>query len=203
LSSDTKATRKRVAFVLSASRGKLGFQQHGQHQAGTGAHGWGGVVAGDFEHLHRFIAEIGLAGGENGEGFESHGADRDTIFVEAAADHWQESRALRVGGGILRGGDDDVAAGLALFHGKGCGNFGEQIGAGGENAGLALANEAGEFSGAAMVEGVGGAELADEFTNGGAAWAGEEVRSGGSGVAGFPGTRTIGRVGGARSGRDC
>ncbi len=69
----------------------------------------------------------------------------------------------------MRGGDEDVAAGLPLFHRQRGGDFGQHIAEGGENAGFAAADEASELGGAAMVEGIIGAELADQFTDG-VAW---------------------------------
>ena len=89
----------------------------------------------------------------------------------------------------MRGGDEDVAARLPLFHRQRSGDFSEHVAESGEDAGFAAADEAGEFGGAAMVEGIVGAELADQLADRGFARFGEEVFRGGSGVGGFPAAR--------------
>jgi hypothetical protein len=63
------------------------------------------------------------------------------------------------------GGNDHVAAGLPLFHRQRSGDFGEHVAESGENTGFATADEASEFGGAAMVEGIVGAELADQLAD--------------------------------------
>ena len=189
--------------MIVLTTAKVGLDEQGKHKTGAGAQGWGGIVAGGFELFLGFVAEVGFMDGEERKGFESHGADSDAVFSEAGSDQRQQTLTLRVGDGVVRGRDDHVAAGLPFLYRKCGGNFGEQVGAGGEDTGLALADEAGEFRGAAMVEGIVGAEFADEFAHGRAAWPGEEITGGGSGVFRTPRSRTIRRQGGAGSGRDC
>jgi hypothetical protein len=140
--------------------------------------------------------------GEQDEGFESHSANGDAIFGQAGADERQQALTLRVGPGIVSGGNENVAAGLPLFHRKSNGDVGEQVGIWGENAGLALADEASHFGGAAMVEGIVGAEFAEQFADGRAARFCEEVSGGGSSVAGLPWPRAVGLLRCARSGRN-
>lgn len=190
-------------LVSPVCRFVVRLHQQGKHEFRAAAQGWGGIVAGGFELFHGFVAETGLVDGEEREGFQSHGADSDAVFSEAGSDEREQTLALRVGGRVVSGGDDHVATGLPLFHRERRCGFGEQVGAGGEDTGLALADETGEFRGAAMVKGIVGAKLTDEFANGGAAWPGEEITGGGSGVFRTPRSRTVRRLGGARSGRDC
>jgi len=166
----------------SAARGEIGFHQHRQHLTGAGAQGWGGIVAGGFKPLHGFVAEAGFGAGEKREGFQCHGSDGDAVLSEAGSDQREQTLASRVGGRVVRGGDDHVPAGLPFFHRERRCDFGEQVSVGGEDTGLALADEAGQFRGAAMVEGIVGAKLAEQVANGGAARPGEEITGGGSGV---------------------
>lgn len=138
-----------------------------------------------------------------GESFQSHGADGDAVFGEAGANEGQQAQPLRVGRCTDGSGDEDVTASLPFFHGERGGDFGEQIAIRGQNARLAAADEAGEFGGAAMVEGIVRAEFADELADGGAARLREEITGGGSSVFRGPWAGAIGTLRGACSGQYC
>jgi hypothetical protein len=175
---EDKSRSARSGFCASGLRGHLRLHEQGQHEAGAGAHCCCRVMAGGLEHLHPFVAEGRLAGGEDGEGFESHGADRSAVFGETSADEREQAHALRAGHCVVRGGNDDVAAGLPFLHRQLSGDLGEDVGAGSEDAGLAAADEAGEFGGTAMVEGIVAAELTEQFADGCFARPGKEVLCG-------------------------
>lgn len=152
----------------------------------AGAHGGGRVMAGGFEYFERFVAEIGLAGGEESEGLQSHGAHGDAVFGEAGADEGEQSPALRVGRRTDGSRDQDITACLPFFHGESGGGFREEVAVRGEDAGLALADEAGKLGGAAMVGGIVRAEPANQLADGGSARTIEEVSGSGSRIAGPP-----------------
>ncbi len=181
------------------ARIEVGPHQHGQHQLCAATQGRGRIVACGFEHLHRFVAEVRLATARMAKA--SRAMARTAMRSSARRARTSGSRRMRWAWvvALMRGGDEDVTARLPFFHWESGGDFGEQIAVRGQDAGLASADETGEFGGAAMVEGIAGAELADQLADGGSARAGEEVFGGGSGVAGLPGARAIGAVGRARS----
>ena len=77
-------------------------------------------------------------------------------------------------------GDEDVSTSLPLLHREGGGDFGQEIGVGGEDTGLAVADETGEFRSAAVFEWIAGTEFANQLAYGCAASPGEEI-SGSSG----------------------
>ena len=78
-----------MAFVFGAHgrEAKLRLQEHGQHEFERGQRRAEiAAVAGVLEHLHGLVAQFGFAGGEDGKGFEGHGADGDAVFGEPGTD---------------------------------------------------------------------------------------------------------------------
>jgi hypothetical protein len=169
---------------------RSGFHHQREHKLRARTHRERGAVAGGFEEGEGFVTEVGvltgIPGGKDGEGFQSHGANGNAVFVEAGANDGQEAPALVGSAGIVGGGDEDVAAGLPLVHWKRRGNLREEIGVIGEDAWVAAADEAGQLSGAAVIAGRVRAEGADELAGSGAEGFREECLSGGCGVGGFP-----------------
>ncbi len=135
-----------------------------------------------FEQGHDLVPEFGFVDGEDGEGFERHRLHRDALFREAGANKRKKAKTLRASHRVLRRGNDQVTAGLPFFHGQLGGDCGEHIAIGGEGARFAAADEAGEFRGAATVEGIVGAKFAEQCADGCPPLPGEEVSSSSSGL---------------------
>jgi hypothetical protein len=167
------------------------FHDDGQHELRAAAHRRNRAVAGVFQQGDGFFAQVRVVRGEEREGFQSHGADGDAVLFETGADQGEQPLALGGCLRIVRGGDQDVAAGLPFLYREGGGDFRQQIRIAGKDAWLAAADEAGQFGGAAMLEGIIRAEGADEFADSGTAGFGEERLPGGSRVGGSPGTTSV------------
>ena len=165
---------------------RLRFQQDRQHEFRPTVHRRNRAVAGVFEHLHRLVAQIRLFGGQNGKGLEAHSAYSDAVFGQPGTHQRQQTKALRTRERIVRGGNDDIAASLPFFHWQLGGNFRQNVAKNGQNAGFAAADEPGEFGGAAMIERIAGAKLANQLADRGFARLREEVLRGGSGIGRFP-----------------
>jgi hypothetical protein len=177
-----------MAF-LSRAGSLVGLHQRGQHQTGAGPQGKVRAVAGGLQEFHCFVAQSRFGNGENGKGFERHGTNGDAVFRKTGADQRNQAQALGAGHRIERSRDEDVAARLPFLHGQLGGHLGEEITIGGENAGFAAADEAGQFGGAAVIIRIVGAQFLDQLSDSRCARFREERASGGVGIGRFPASR--------------